>query len=565
MFHVFDNPIDPDKLTEWLKFAQSDSYEPFNGNWTRIYHQGSNTIETPYGELKQFIRALPALVDLDDVDALRNEDAYGRTGELEFTGGGRVGTSATGYRWDDGTTQTLGTVELARFLTSFRYNRPQLDPGFVGYHDLIDEGLGDYATYHTNEPVVQFSGDEWEAEIFCESSPAVENIQWMNIQTSYLLDYLDARDAALVIGYFESRDMPLNSYTPNVDEESEVPVNVFDGPAVRSLKHIPTSSPYYLGELHWLCPILPTSKNASVGRRLEENKQIKFISEDGNEVSVADLEAQSTPDSMDWVYFEMDVLEKYINSPEGKVEWITTEMGTIEYQDLTTTSIFRNDEHEVVLFVDDLQKLPKRELPHWKVHNRAPVGSLPEDAYKTQILAEFVDQDDHPSYSTRVLNALDELSETFENIHGTPLVDDLGPSDEVEPVIMPARNNQDQLVDSMVALNKALFERMDDHLEDIKDFLPEDRAENVNGTKSALYELAAHLFDENEAEELLDPLNAVYGLRQHGSHRGTSEWRRAIEAADLQRPVRDYHDAYIQIMTHTAESLKAIEAELAQK
>jgi hypothetical protein len=563
MFHVFDNPIDPDKLPAWLKFAKSDSYEPFSGNWTRIYQQGSTTIETPDGELKQYISALPALIDLDDVDSIRNEDPYGRMGELEFSGGGRVGTPPTGYRWDDGTTHIFGTVELNRFLTSFRYNRPQLEPGFIGYHDLVAEGLGDYVTYHTDEPVVQFSGDEWEAEVFGNSS-AVENIQWMNIQTSYLLDYLDVRNAALVIGYFESREVHLNSYTPDVDEESEVPVEVFDGSAVRSLKHVPAASPYYLGELHWLCPILPTTKDASVARRLEENKQIKFITGDGNEVSVADLEAQSSP-AMDWVYFEMDVLEKYIDSPEGKVEWDTSEMGTIEYQDLIISSIFRNEEHEIALYVDDLQKLPVRELPHWKVHNRTPVGSLPEDAYKTQILAEFVDPDDHPSYSSRVLDALDELSGTFEDIHGTPLVDELGPSDEIEPVIMPARNDQDQLLDSMVALNKVLFERLETHLEDIIDYLPEDRASNVNGTKSALYELAVFLFDEDEAEDLLDPLNAVYGLRQHGSHRGTSEWGRAIESAGLQRPVRDYRSAYVQIMTQTAESLEAIEAELNQK
>lgn len=387
----------------------------------------------------------------------------------------------------------------------------------------------------------------------------------MNIQTSYLLDYLDVRNAALVIGYFESREVHHDSLDLDVDEELEIPVGVFEGPAVRSLKHVPVSSPYHLGELHWLCPILPTAKDASVTRRLEKNRQIEFITGDGNEVSVADLEAQSSHVSMDWVYFEMDVLEKYIDSPDGKVEWTTTEMGTIEYKDLTIASIFRNGEHEVVLFVDDLVKLPNHELPHWKVHNQTPIGHLPEDAHKTQILAEFVDQDDHPSYSTRVLNALDELSETFEETHGTPLVGNVDSSDGVEGVIMPARNDQDQLVDSMVALNKVLFERMEAHLEDIKNFLPEDRATEVNGTKSALYELAAHLLSDDEAGELLDPFNTVYGLRQHGAHRGTSEWKRAIEAAGLQRPVRDYRDAYAQIMTQTAESLEAIEAELNHK
>ena len=284
MFHVFDDPIDPNKLPAWLTFAQSDSYEPFSGNWTRIYQQGANAIETPDGEFKQFIGAFPALVDLDDVALLRGEDPYGRTRELEFSGGERVGRPPTGHFWDDGTPQTFGAVELDRFLTSFRYNRPQLEPGFIGYYDLIEEGLGNYITYHTEDPVVRFSGDEWEKEIFGESSLQANNVQWMNIQTSYLLDYLDARDVALVIGYFESREVHHDSFDLDVNEELEVPVSVFDGPAVRSLKHVPASPPYHLGELHWLCPILPTAKDASVARRLEKNKVIEFITGDGNEI-----------------------------------------------------------------------------------------------------------------------------------------------------------------------------------------------------------------------------------------------------------------------------------------
>ncbi|MFC7029226.1 hypothetical protein ACFQH8_20795 [Halomicroarcula sp. GCM10025710] len=310
------------------------------------------------------------------MDSLRDENPYGRTREPEFSGGERVGIPPTEYLWDDGTKQTFGAVELERFLTSFRYNRPQLEPGFIGYYDLIEEGLGDYITYHTKDPVVRFSGDEWEEKTFGDVSLRANNIQWMNIQTSYLLDYLDARDVALIIGYFESREVHHNGVNLDVEEELEVSVSVFDGPAVRSLKHVPVSPTYHLGELHWLCPILPTTQDASVARRLEENKQIEFITGDGNEISVSDLETQSSHVPMDWVYFEMDTLEKYIDSPKGKVEWTTTEMGTFEYQDLSIATIFRNEEHEVVLFVDDLQKLPTHERPHWKVHNQTPVGQL---------------------------------------------------------------------------------------------------------------------------------------------------------------------------------------------
>lgn len=565
MFHIFDQVIPLSKLPEWIAFDQSHEYYPIQGNWTCVYQQGTNTIETTHGELKQTFYALPALVDLDDIDDLLETNPYGNIRELEFYGGGEVGTPSRGYEWDDGTTRTFDGVEIDRFLTSFRYNRPQLEPGIIDYHDLVEDTLGDYVTYHTDDLVIRFSGDKWEQLTFGDPTALDNDILHIDIQTGYLLDYLDVRDAALVIGYFESREVHYENQMINIEEKDHEPVDVFNGPALRFASQTTGLSTIPSGELHWLCPIYPTTSDASAQRQLEENKEAKFVTLDGNEFSVKDIE-EGVPGSAshtDWVFFDMDVLEKYIKSDNGTVEWTTAQMGNVEWQDLMIQRIFRNKEYEVVILLEDLKKIPASKVPHWKAHNRTPQGGVPDHAITTYVKGEFVDEDADPSYSSRVMNAIDALAEQFQSVHGSPMLGDPREHDPVDQVIMPARNEKDQLLDAMEALNEVFFERIGgDHIENIQHYLPKERAEEVDGSKSALYEMAVYLFDESRAGDLLDPLNAVYDLRVDRTHRGNSKWQRAMDAVDMSRPVRDYRGAYIEIMTQVAESIEEIEEEL---
>ncbi|MCD2200811.1 hypothetical protein LPA44_13020 [Halobacterium sp. KA-4] len=139
------------------------------------------------------------------------------------------------------------------------------------------------------------------------------------------------------------------------------------------------------------------------------------------------------------------------------------------------------------------------------------------------------------------MTAIAALNETFEQAHGSPMLGELRESDPVDQVIMPARDEKDQLLDAMEALNEVLFERIDgDYIDNIRGYLPEERSDEVDGSKSALFEVAVHLFDRGRAAELLDPLNAVYDLRLDRAHRGNSKWQRAMDAVGISRPVRDY-------------------------
>jgi hypothetical protein len=259
----------------------------------------------------------------------------------------------------------------------------------------------------------------------------------------------------------------------------------------------------------------------------------------------------------------MGVLEKYIKSDDGTVEWTTAQMGDVEWQDLMIQGIFRNEEYEVVILLEDLKKIPASEVPHWKTHNITPQGGIPDHAITTYVEGKFVDEDGDSSYSSRVMNAVDALAKQFQSAHGSPMLGDLREDDPLEQVIMPARNEKDQLLDSMEALNQVLFERIEgNHIDNIRAYLPDERAEEVDGSKSALYELAVDLFDESKAAELLNPLNAVYDLRMARAHRGNSKWERAMDAIDASRPVRDYRGIYVQIMTQVAESIEEIEENL---
>ncbi len=454
---------------------------------------------------------------------------------------------------------------MDRFLTSFRYNRPQLEPGIIDYHDLVEDSPGNYVTYHTDDLVVRFSDEKWEELTFGDPTVLENDIVHIDIQTGYLLDYLDVRDAALVIGYFETREIQYESQTINIEEKDHEPVDVFDGPAFRYASPTTGLSTIPSGELHWLCPIYPTTSDASAQRQLEENKEAKFVTLDGNEFSVKDVEG-GVPGSArytDWAFFDMDVLEKYIKSEDGTVEWSTAQMGNVEWQDLMIQRIFRNEEYEVVILLEDLKKIPASEVPHWKAHNRTPQGGVPDHAITTYIEGKFVDEDADSSYSSRVMDAIDALAEQFQSVHGSPMLGGLREDDPVDQVIMPARNEKDQLLDAMEALNEVFFERIGgNHIDNIQDYLPEERAEEVDGSKSALYEMSVYLFNESRAGDLLDPLNAVYDLRIDRAHRGNSKWQRAMDSVDMSRPVRDYRGTYIQIMTQVAESLEEIEEEL---
>ena len=400
----------------------------------------------------------------------------------------------------------------------------------------------------------------------------------MDIQTGYLIDYLDARNAALVLVYFQSRSVRESTDGMEIEDEGWKKLEIQELPAKtlpRQLDGVYESYPHC--ELHWFYPISPTLSDRSAEGESEANRKLQFRTIDGNSFSPEDVEnhegfseaglkrpayrAESLQEAMsfyDWVFFDMEVLEKYIQSDDGHVNWWSEQGADVAWKDLFAERVYRNNELEIALLLDDLEFIPNRQIPHWKVHNIAPSGKIPEEGIMNFILAQSVDS---TSYSDRVLDAIDEINDKFEGKHGVRAFNPLEKSDPTHLLIMPARNERDTLLERMDALNKLFFERI--NTDNIREALPEKRKGNINGSKSALFELTAEQIGEGDAIHVFEPINGCYDLRVAADHReATSKWERSMKSFELSPYTDEYREAYRDIMTQTAEALEVIHKSL---
>ncbi|MFC4248218.1 hypothetical protein ACFOZ7_14990, partial [Natribaculum luteum] len=263
------------------------------------------------------------------------------------------------------------------------------------------------------------------------------------------------------------------------------------------------------------------------------------------------LRNRSDGKSLSNYFFDMSVLEKYIQADDGHVNWWSRQGGDVAWKDIFSERVYRNDEFEVALLLDDLAHIPDQEIPHWKTHNIAPSGGIPEEGITNFVLGEFVDTE---SYSDQVLNAVTSLNEIVGEEYNKSIFEALEESDPTHLVIMPSRNEQDALLDSMDALNKVFFERID--TESIREILPEERKEDVEGSKSALFELAADHLGNEEAGEVFEPINGVYDLRVVADHRSaSSKWERGMDSFGISPDTANYREAYCNIMEQLSESI----------
>lgn len=573
MFATLGSPLEKARTPGWLEFTDVDNFTPITGDWVTVYQSGERVIEADYGKLRHSFNVQPMLVDLNDLNNVLEADPKSQAPNLRFHGGGQVWSREKGDYWDDGSTQELNGADVHRFLTHFQHDAPRVEYGILAFHDLVEDGLRNFFAHRNGDHVIRFSEEEWNERERTSGYPSDILIN-MDIQTGYLLDYLDARQAALVLAYFQSRSVR----DPNVDldiaDDGWTETELRGAPAKKLSSYVDgLKGQYPHVELHWLCPILPSSSDKSAEAEAKENRKIKFKTIEGNRYSPEDVEhqrgfeeaglkrpaygAESLQEAMsyyDWVFFDMELLEKYITSDNGHVNWWSRQGGDIAWRDIFSERIYRNDKHEIALLLDDLAHIPDREIPHWKVHNITPVGGIPEEGITNFVLGKPVDS---RSFSDRILDAIEEIDEAFQEEFGEYAFSELQESDPVERVIMPPRNERDSLLASMDALNKVFLERLDHN--EIHIALPEERRENVEGSKSALYELVASCAGEEKAGELFQPINGVYDLRTVADHRGAEgRWERGIQSFGLEPELRDYREVYCEIMGQLADSLEEI-------
>lgn len=570
MFYTRPSSVPRDALSQWLEFEDASSFSPILGNWTRVYQSGDKSLEKDYGRLQQAYNVQPVLVDLDDIDEFLDGDPKSQAPRLVFSGGTPAWSSEEGDHWDDESTKSVNGIEAHRFLTKLRHDAPRVEHGILSFHTLVEEGLRNFHSHETDDHVIRFDEDAWE-ERAGQSGFITDNLLSMDVQTGYLLDYLDARNAALVLAYFQSRSLRESTIEADINDDGWTELEIDGFPAKKLSRYVDGLDERYPHiELHCLYAILPSSANRSAEEEASQTRQIPFRTIRGDSYSPDDVEnqrgfedaglkrpacgAESLEEAMsfyDWVFFDMSVLEKYIHADDGHMNWWSQQGGDVAWKDIFSERVYRNDEFEVALLLDDLAHIPDQEIPHWKTHNIAPSGSIPEEGITNFVLGEFVDTE---SYSDQILNAITSLNEVVEDEYSSSIFEALEESDPTHLVIMPSRNERDALLDSMDALNKVFFERID--TQSIREILPEERKENVRGSKSALFELAADHMGDEEAAEVFEPINGVYDLRVVADHRSaSSKWERGMDSFGIAPDTGNYREAYCNIMEQLSKAI----------
>ncbi|MFB6190267.1 MAG: hypothetical protein ABEJ91_01720 [Candidatus Nanohaloarchaea archaeon] len=436
MYGLVEDSGDIGDLDSWLAFEDRDRFDPIDDGWITVYRTGHKRTDTSLGEVEQGFRIHCFLVEEDQLDAVSDIDPFGEIPQFDFH------PMAYGWRrgdeyWEEDLTQSINGIEAKRFVMKFTKDAPLIDTGFVEYHDLVEKGKRNFKTYDTDDRVVKFPAEKWDYLSTQSDHWGLEDtILSLEVQASYLKDYLQERGCALVLAYFQSRDVNTTEEDitlPNQDRES---FKISDGRATRGVRK---TVPGY--ELHWFCPIHPsdipygheeTLREARENLKFETKQGYRFskkeaMEEDGFEdagyrrpaIGAEDIDEALS--FFGWTFFEPEVLEKYKNDGRGSVSEWSKQGLQIEWLDKMSLRAYRNDEDLVVIIIDDLAKIPDEEIPHWYEHNTSPAGEIPEEMITNYIKAEFVDSE---SPAQAVINAVTELNDAFEDVYDQSLYRD---------------------------------------------------------------------------------------------------------------------------------------------
>jgi len=571
MYDLVEDADDIDDLNSWLAFEDRDRFDPIQDGWIMVNRHGHHRSETSIGTVEQGFRIHTFLVDEDDLDTIVDADPFGEVGTFDFSPMAYGSRRGDGQYWEEDLTRSVEGVEAKRFVVDFRKDAPLLDTGFIEYHDLIEREKRNFETYDTDETVVQFPHEKWEYLSSQSSHFGLANtIMSLEVRAEFLKDYLKQRGCALVLAYFQSRDVREAQEDISLPDDDRDGFTVRGGKAIRGVRR---NQPGF--ELHWFCPIRADDIPYGREERLQEDREnLKFETKQGYRFSKEEavneegfdeagyrrpaIGADSLEEALSffgWTYFDPEVLEKYKNDSRGTVSEWSRQGLQVNWLDQMKLRAYRNDEDLILIIVDDLAKIPDEELSHWYHYNTSPAGEIPEEMITNYIEADWVDSE---SPSDAVINAVTELNEAFEAKYGVSIYRETGDEINADRMLSLPRNEKHELLNVMSEAHQVIVENLDRGNLDSQ--LPDETLEDVEGKKSALFEFVKNLSDTSIAAEILDPINAVHDFRKEDSHMTVSNggWPRAVDVLGYEQDSEAYRDMYRDAMRRSAASLREV-------
>ncbi|WP_152436508.1 hypothetical protein [Halosimplex carlsbadense] len=551
--------------TTWLAFGDLNE-TPVDAGWIHPYQRGQASIQTQNCELTQAFDTQAFLVDVDELDPILDADPDTDMGDIVFNPMryGRRRESLDDPMepyWEEDVTREVNGIPVSRFIMNFEYEAPLIDTGFIEYHNLVETDKRQFKELESDDLAVQFNADVWRAKHGLTADPTEHSVRELRVRASFLKEYLEERGMALVLSYLQRRTVEPSDAVA-IDESVEVPVS--DGTSKREFH--PERMPG-LGHscwFYWTCPILPDDIPQSREAQLAEQREhLPFRTQNGHSVTKEGVDDGSAfreigisrppagPEDHDYIHFDPAVLERYRNDPRGGVEEWSEQGLTVDWLDRWIVRLYRSDNEQLVLLVDDLTSIGDTELSHWHQHNVTPVGEVPKEMVQNYVYAEPVDTF---APAQAVLNGMREADSLFESLRSESLFRDIPLDRNAEDLLTPVREDRDEFLQITQDLDNILVERVNQSaIESIT-------GQSAGGTKNAFFDLYEFLADTDRAAELMTPINAVHYFRNEESHdRVQPGWTEALEELDMaDNP--DILELYRYTLQEVADSLDELES-----
>lgn len=286
---------------------------------------------------------------------------------------------------------------------------------------------------------------------------------------------------------------------------------------------------------------------------------IPFIYDSDDYYYIPGLIREHDPGFLTPVFFNIEVLLKFDNSPEYRISFASKTYGDIRKGDDYSIPFGINDNRKVIMWLGDIATLPKNEQYYLRSENIDSDHTIGSEFYDGQIECIFTD-----------LSPEDELIKTRSEFHESAykkfghrlthldnetlaLIEDLAP---------PVVETEKEIRHVIDLLNKINIESLDSPI--IGKLLQERGidAGKLGGLKR-LQKLFEHEYPHQNISPIVSPLFVLYDLRVAYSHLTSKEKREEILSFSCKRlgfkeiPPK-FNDIYTQVLTALTQSYERL-------
>ncbi len=419
------------------------------------------------------------------------------------------------------------------------------------------------------------------------------NIQFVEIRSEYLRDFLAARQAALRLYFYRERqavlaedpkfDWPADgvlsdrthdrclvhcskineggdtpgagwaifkSWRTDVDPDEEIPDfstnddSSTDGESSTGVRAGTEIRYRVIGEL-WRGEWIEPAKKVSYLGNAEPDEDL-FVYEDASGAKV-NLETLNFEDVGKYLWFKPDLVQALLKSRGGHISWYSRDTGKVSARPEGHTHFGVNDLGLINVYAHDAARLPLWERRVWAAHNVKPDGGVSRELLKSQMEC---DPADTKSPEVLIKKALAWLNVCFDDWQKTDIINS---QIEVEGLYKTLHRFRATDEDGLRSLAKDVvrytIERLDKKA--LVGALGLEKSEL--GTLKLLEANLAAVTSPSFASQHMAPLYGLYDLRLSDAHLGSSKIESAYERLQVDRTQRlvNQATAMLQIVADT--------------